>query len=94
MEKVYRVSYILSGITERTDDFTADGMANGFNVAHMADNSTESAINAIREQFNGVWGFDPNGIEIKSIDVGHYEYQPDPRCNLPFFKGKKVFVVD
>ena len=94
MKKVYRVSYILNGITSRTDDFNAEGMSHGFNVAHMADNSTESAINAIREQFNGVWGFDPNDIEIKSIVSGHYEYQPDPRCNLPFFTGKKVFVAD
>ena len=83
MKKVYRVSYIHNGITERTDDFTT-----------MTDNSTESAVKAICEMFNGVWGFNPNGIEIKSIVSGHYEYQPDPRCNLPFFKGNKVFVAD
>lgn len=83
MEKIYRVSYILNGITERTDDFT-----------NMADNSTESAVNAIREKFNGTWGFDPNGIEVKSIITGHYEYRPVPGINLPFFKGDRVFVAD
>lgn len=94
MEKIYRVSYILSGITERTDDFNAEEMANGFNVAHMVGNSTESAIEAIREQFSGVWGFDPNAIEVKSIVHGHYEYRPVPGINLPFFKGDRVFVAD
>lgn len=94
MEKIFRVTYILNGITERTDDFNAEGMANGFNVAHMSDSSEESALNAIREQFNGVWGFDPNEIEVKSVVSGHYEYQPVPGLNLPFFKGDRVFVAD
>lgn len=97
MEKIYRVSYILNGVTERTDDFNAEGMDNGFNVSHMVDNSTESAIKAIREQFSGVWGFDPNGIEIKSIITGHYEYQMPTNpsiARLPFFKGNKVFIAD
>lgn len=57
MKKYYRVSYILSGITERIDDFDS-----------MTDNSIESAIKAIRDKFNGVWGFDPNAIEILSIE--------------------------
>ncbi len=86
MEKIYRVSYILNGITERTDDFT-----------NMTDNSIESAVNAIREKFNGTWGFNPNGIEIKSIIAGHYEYQMPTNpsvARLPFFKGNKVFIAD
>ena len=84
MEKIYRVSYILSGITERTDDF-----------ATMHDNSTESAVKAIREKFNGVWGFEPNGIEIVSIISGHYEYiMPTSVPRLPFFKGNRTFISE
>lgn len=85
MEKIFRVTYILSGITVRTDDFTDDAMDG---------NSTESAVKAIRKQFNGVWGFDPNAIEVESIVPGHYEYRPVPGINLPFFKGDRVFVAD
>ena len=85
MEKIFRVTYILSGITVRTDDFTDDAMDG---------NSTESAVKAIRKQFNGVWGFDSNAIEVVSIVPGHYEYRPVPGINLPFFKGDRVFVAD
>lgn len=85
MGKTFRVTYILSGITVRTDDFDDNAMHG---------NSPESAVKAIREQFNGVWGFDPNAIEVKSIVPGHYEYRPVPGINLPFFKGDRVFVAD
>ena len=102
MEKISRVSYILNGITERTDDFAAEGnhaaanMAEGWNVATMTDGSTESAIQAIRQKFNGVWGFNPDAIEIKAVVSGHYEYQQPDHIGhpIPFFKGNKVFAAD
>lgn len=102
MEQIYRVSYIINGITERTDDFAAAGnpatanMADGWAVATMADGSTESAIQAIRHKFNGVWGFNPDAIEVKAVVTGHYEYRQPVTVApvLPFFKGNKVFVAD
>ena len=80
MKKAYKVSYILSGITERTDIFT-----------DMTDNSTESAIKAIREKFNGAWGFDPESIEVKETVSGHFERKADPRWPFGSFR---FFVAD
>ena len=102
MEKIYRVSYILNGIIERTDDFATPGSPliastlDGWNVATMTDGSTESAIHAIRQKFNGVWGFNPDAIEIKSVVGGRYEYHQPANVGrpLPFFKGNRVFVAD
>lgn len=98
MDKIYRVTYIISE-TERTDDFVPNvenpyyrHTLNGWNPATMADNSTESAIKAIREKFNGVWGFNPDNIEIKSIITGHVEYKT--RTTAKFLSPKAVFVAD
>lgn len=102
MDKIYRVTYTLSGITERTDDFVPNAdnpyyrrTLNGWNAATMADDSTESAINAIREKFKGVWGFNPDAIEIKSIVIGHVEYKThtDARFKL-IRRPRPVFVAD
>lgn len=71
MKKIYEVTYILGGITERTDRFD-----------NMTDNSTESAVKAIQDKFDGVWGFDPDAIEVKKIVSGHYERRKLNR--LPF----------
>lgn len=80
MEKAYKVTYVLSGITKRTDLLT------------MENDDTESAINAIRKKFAGVWGFDENSIDVKQIISGHFE---PARCNIPALNGKgKVWVAD
>ena len=102
MEKIFRVTYTLDGITERTDDFATPGSSliestrNGWNDATMTDASTESAIQAIQQKFNGVWGFNPAAIEVKEVISGHYEYRQPVTVApaLPFFKGNKVFVAD
>lgn len=102
MDKIYRVTYTICGDIERTDDFVSDEnnpyyrrTLNGFNPATMADNSTESAINAIREKFNDVWGFNHDAIEIKSIITGHVEYV---ECKIPraakLRRPSPVFVAD
>ena len=102
MDKIYRVTYTIGGITERTDDFVSNAdnpyyrrTSNGFNAATMSDDSTESAINAIREKFKGVWGFNPDAIEIKSIITGHVEYV---ECKIPraakLRRPRPVFVAD
>lgn len=99
MDKIYRVTYILNGTTERTDDFVQSldnpyyrHTLNGFRSATMADNSTESALAAIRDEFDGVWGFDPNAVEIKSIITGHVEYKTRP--TVKFAAPKPFFVAD
>ena len=97
MDKIYRVTYTI-GETERTDDFVTNAenpyyrrTSNGWRITTMADNSTESAIKAIREKFNGVWGFDPDAIVIKSIITGHVEYKtPGNKLRTP----QPVFVAD
>lgn len=85
MKKIYQVTYILSGITERTDDFN-----------NMVDGSVESATKAIKEKFKDVWGFDPNAIEVKSVISGHYEYIMPARKRpaMPGFKGTRTFVAE
>lgn len=102
MDKIYRVTYTIGGITERTDDFVSNAdnpyyrrTLNGWNAATMSDDSTESAINAIREKFKGLWGFNPDAIEIKSIVTGHVEYV---ECKIPraakLRRPRPVFVAD
>lgn len=81
MESIYRVTYVLSGVTERTDDFDT-----------MADGTAESAVKAIREKFHGVWGFDPEAVEVKGIIKGHYEQSVVVPRNIP--KTVWVFVAD
>lgn len=81
MGNIYRVNYVLSGITERTDDFDT-----------MADGTAESAVKAIQEKFHGVWGFDPEAIEVKGILVGHYEVRPVSYRS--FTRERKVLVFD
>lgn len=85
MGKIFKVNYILDGVTEHSDEFD-----------NMVDGSVESAINAIKDKFNGVWGRDSSSIKIKSVISGHYEYIK-PLRNRPLllgFKGNRVFVED
>lgn len=108
MDKIFRVTYIINGI-ERTDDFvpnednpyyryTLNGCfpytpCYGCCPATMADNSTESAIGAIRVKFRDEWEEDE--IEIKSIISGHVEYKVPPTRYPGLRKHiKPVFVAD
>lgn len=88
MDKIYRVSYILGGITERTDDFSIDG--------NPDIRDTDIFVEAIAKKFNGVWGVDVKKVEILSVVVGHYEKRLRPgRVRLPSPMGyRRVFVED